>query len=153
MLSVAFRQRYICCQIVLASCGLLEFHVKPSAQRHHPVITRKGISGLSSALLGLFSGRSTRGTRTHPAQSSRSVKQIHPGLLSPCDELFLRINLNSVSRQAVLSQKIVFQLRQHPVYIDRQIHSPQSFFQREQLSERFVQGQHMVHMYSKQFFF
>lgn len=44
-----------------------------------------------------------------------------------------RINLNSHSRQPVLSQNIVFKLRQHPVYIDKQIHSPQSFFQLEQL--------------------
>lgn len=44
-----------------------------------------------------------------------------------------RINLNSHSRQPVLSQNIVFKPRQHPVYIDKQIHSPQSFFQLEQL--------------------
>jgi len=44
-----------------------------------------------------------------------------------------RININSHSQLAVLSQNIVFKLRQHPVYIDKQIHSPQSFFQSEQL--------------------
>lgn len=35
-----------------------------------------------------------------------------------------RINLNSYSQQAVLSQNIVFKPRQDPVYIDKRIRSP-----------------------------
>lgn len=44
-----------------------------------------------------------------------------------------RMNLNTLSEQPVLSQNIVFKLRQHLVYIDKQIHSLQSSFQQEQL--------------------